>query len=292
MIVELDPIAYADLAAGPVTAFAVPDGAVIVSVTARDAVATIPAAGDAPAVIAAASLEWPEPFAKVLGATWVATYSPAVADDLLVGLMPQNGSRLVDAWLPDHVYGDPLLFADAVFGAGHIWTQSGGLGAQSGSVEPDWASNFGGSVTDGGVTWQDAGTTSDNGSVSLVLELGAPSASVAGDAYADTDELARILKIRNPTAEQLAALERVLVAAALEIDAELDRAVADALVPPFPALVVEVNLERAQELWQQSEATLGFIGIGAEAGPARIASNTWEKHALKLAPLKLRWGIA
>jgi hypothetical protein len=41
--------------------------------------------------------------------------------------------------------------------------------------------------------------------------------------YATVDELARILKIRQPTTEQVEAMERVLLAAAGEIDAEACR---------------------------------------------------------------------
>jgi hypothetical protein len=109
--------------------------------------------------------------------------------------------------------------------------------------------------------------------------------------YATADELARLLKIRQPSAEQTAAMERALEAATLEIDSELGRDTDDPLTDPYPALVVQVSLDRAEELWQQQEATLGFVGIGAESGPARIAANTWEKHAHKLAPLKQSWGI-
>jgi hypothetical protein len=109
--------------------------------------------------------------------------------------------------------------------------------------------------------------------------------------YASIDELARLLKIRDPSAAQRAAMARAIGAARIEIDDELDRDDDDQLEPPYPDLVVQVNLDRATELWQQEEATLGFVGIGAETGPARIASNTWDKHAHKLQPLKQSWGI-
>jgi hypothetical protein len=48
--------------------------------------------------------------------------------------------------------------------------------------------------------------------------------AVAGDTYATVDELFRILKIRTPTSEQTDAGERVLLAAAQEIDDEIDLA--------------------------------------------------------------------
>lgn len=106
--------------------------------------------------------------------------------------------------------------------------------------------------------------------------------------YADVDELARILKIRQPSDAQTTAMRRVLYAAAAEIDAELGRE--DSFSLPYPALVVEVNLERAVEHWQQEESAFGLIGLG-ETAPAFAASDTWNRHAHKLAPLKESWGI-
>jgi hypothetical protein len=109
--------------------------------------------------------------------------------------------------------------------------------------------------------------------------------------YAGTSELARILKLRTPTVEQLAAMERVLETAALEIDAELGRY--GVFGSPYPSLVVQVNLERAVEHWQQQEAAFGIIGLGgAEGFSVRTARDTWDRHAHKLAPLKDTWGIA
>jgi hypothetical protein len=108
-------------------------------------------------------------------------------------------------------------------------------------------------------------------------------------AYATTDELARILKIRDPSAEQTAAMLRVLTAAALEIDAELDRV--GIFASPYPPLVVQVNLERAAELWKLQEVQFGIV-LGSEFGATHIARNTWDKYAYTLAPLKDRWGLA
>lgn len=109
--------------------------------------------------------------------------------------------------------------------------------------------------------------------------------------YAGTAELARILKLRAPTVDQLAAMERVLTSAALEIDAELGRG--GSFGTPYPSLVVQVNLERAVEHWQQQEAAFGIIGLGgAEGFSVRVARDSWDRHAHKLAPLKDEWGIA
>lgn len=131
-----------------------------------------------------------------------------------------------------------------------------------------------------------------NGDVSEYTE---PIQNVQDDtyavAYATVDELARILKIRTPSAEQTAAMLRVLTAAALEIDAELDRP--GFFSSPYPPLVVHVNLERAAELWKLQEVQLGgLVGLGSEFGATHIARNTWDKYAYTLAPLKDRWGIA
>ena len=87
-------------------------------------------------------------------------------------------------------------------------------------------------------------------------------------------------------------MERVLEAAAVEIDWELGYT---SLVPapdPPPPLVVEVNLERAVEHWRQSSSPFGVIGIGAESEPVVTARNSWYRHHLKLAPLKVSQGVA
>jgi hypothetical protein len=109
--------------------------------------------------------------------------------------------------------------------------------------------------------------------------------------YAGTAELSRILKLRAPTSDQLTAMERVLTTAAMEIDAELGRYAS--FGTPYPSLVVQVNLERAVEHWQQQEAAFGIMGLGGiETGVVHTARDTWDRHAHKLAPLKDTWGMA
>jgi hypothetical protein len=105
--------------------------------------------------------------------------------------------------------------------------------------------------------------------------------------YATTSELAMILHITE--APNVNALNRVLAAAAAEIDAEIGL---DAPYSDPPALVVEVNLERAVEHWQQMKSPFGIIGLGSEAGGMFAATDSWNRHANKLAPLKASWGIA
>ena len=109
-------------------------------------------------------------------------------------------------------------------------------------------------------------------------------------AYATPDELARILKIRTPSAEQTAAMTRVLTAAALEIDSELDRP--SVFSSPYPPLVVTVNLQRAAELWFLQEVPTGVVGLGSEFGATHLARDSWAKYSIVLAPLKDQWGFA
>jgi hypothetical protein len=128
----------------------------------------------------------------------------------------------------------------------------------------------------------------------LTVSSSFPDDIVSGDAYVTTDELFRVLKIRQPTTEQETAAQRVLVAAAGEINAEIAAEEdADDLTGWQLALAQEVNLDRAVEHWRQQEAPFGILGFGNEAAvPGYIARDTWERHAQMLAPLKARWGIA
>jgi hypothetical protein len=111
--------------------------------------------------------------------------------------------------------------------------------------------------------------------------------------YATQAELARILKITNPNAEEQAAMDRVLLVAAGEIDSEIDF-VDDTndLTGWQLALAAEVNIERAVEHWQQAESPFGLLGLGSEVGPTHTATDSWRRHANKLAPLKEQWGLA
>jgi len=111
-------------------------------------------------------------------------------------------------------------------------------------------------------------------------------------AYADTDELQRLLRLSSPTPEQQEALQRVLDAAAEEIDWELGYTAASPAPTPTPTLVVEVNLERAVEHWQQGQSPFGIVGIGADTVPVVAARDSWYRHARKLAPLKTSYGVA
>ncbi len=87
-------------------------------------------------------------------------------------------------------------------------------------------------------------------------------------------------------------MDRVLMTAAVEIDAEIDLESTVTLTTEQTELAAEVNLERAVEHWRQEESPFGLVGLGAELGSAFTAKDSWERHALKLAPLKNQWGLA
>jgi len=106
-------------------------------------------------------------------------------------------------------------------------------------------------------------------------------------AYASADELARILQLGSPSAAQTTALERVLDAAATEIDAFLGLSVP--LTNPYPALVVEVNLERAVDHWKAEQSPFGIVMGGDTVSYS--SRNSWRRHAYTLLPLKEGFGV-
>jgi hypothetical protein len=112
-------------------------------------------------------------------------------------------------------------------------------------------------------------------------------------AYATTTELARILHIRTPTAEQTIAMQGDLDTASLEIDDEIDLAAdADALTAAQTALVKNVCLDRAADLWNHRESKAGATGLFGDEGLPMPGRYSWERYAQRLANVKNQWGIA
>lgn len=107
------------------------------------------------------------------------------------------------------------------------------------------------------------------------------------DIYATVDELFRILKIRTPTADQTAAGQRVMQAAAGEINAKMGRV--DDLEPWQQQLCAEVNLERAVEHWMQEESPFGLVGLDSPTGPTYLPRKS--RALAKLLPAQQRWGV-
>ena len=117
-------------------------------------------------------------------------------------------------------------------------------------------------------------------------ELEAP--SVAADlpgAYASTDELARALRVR-VTAENLPGLEKCLLAAAREIDHDVDGP-----IEPGDPLANRVNILRGVEWAKANDAAFGVIGFD-ETGALQAPRDGFNRHAYTLAPLKAHWGVA
>ncbi len=111
-------------------------------------------------------------------------------------------------------------------------------------------------------------------------------------AYSDATELARILKIRSPSAAQTAALNQVLLVAAGEINSEIGLTNSD-LAGWELALAVQVNLDRAADLWRHTESIPGITGLlGDESAPSLPGRYSWNRYAERLAPLKSSWGLA
>lgn len=115
-------------------------------------------------------------------------------------------------------------------------------------------------------------------------------------AYGEVSELARRLKIDSPSSAQTEALQQCLDTAAIEIDWELDGTPSwtpPPTAPPYPALVIEVNYQRAVEHWQKGQPPfVGIASVGGDAIPLLTARNSWYAHHLKLLPLKLSFGVA
>jgi hypothetical protein len=106
------------------------------------------------------------------------------------------------------------------------------------------------------------------------------------------DELARILKLRTPTAAQTAAMQRVLLVSAGEINMEIDFATDDSLQGWERSLCEQVNLDRAADLWRHTESIPGVLGVLDEGVPLTPGRYSWERYGQRLAPVKRQWGFA
>ena len=126
----------------------------------------------------------------------------------------------------------------------------------------------------------------------VTVTSSAPDGDYDGTTYATVDELYPIIKIRDPSAAQVTKANRVLLAAAGEINRELDLSDDQALDGFGVALAAQVNLLRAAELWKEEETQFGIFNVSENFGTTFIARDTWDKHAIKLAPLKGQWGLA
>lgn len=124
----------------------------------------------------------------------------------------------------------------------------------------------------------------------IIVTSASPYGPITGDSYGNVDELARRLKIREPTPAQTDELTRVLTEATTEINSEIDLAEGVELTSGQIALATGVNYDRAVELWAMSP--FGIIGLGTETGGMYASKDSWAPYANRLAPLKNQWGFA
>jgi hypothetical protein len=107
------------------------------------------------------------------------------------------------------------------------------------------------------------------------------------DVYGTADELFRRLKIRSPTADQTASADRILVAASGEVNAKMGRLTG--LADWEASLATEVTLERAAELWNESEVPFGAIGLDNPSGPVFVSRHS--RALQKLTVVQESWGV-
>jgi hypothetical protein len=112
-------------------------------------------------------------------------------------------------------------------------------------------------------------------------------------AYATTDELFRILKVRDATAAQIAAAQGDLDTATIEINSEIDWPDDhDPATTQQLELFKGVCIDRAADLWRHRESAPGILGVVDEAVPSTFGRYSWERYAQRLSPEKEQWGIA
>jgi hypothetical protein len=107
-------------------------------------------------------------------------------------------------------------------------------------------------------------------------------------AYIDVATLASVVQVNETS--RATDLQRVIDAAAGEIDAEIGYTLGVSDDAWKLALAAHVNLERAADLWHMELVPVGIMGLGGES-PLFTPRNSWERHANVLTPLKNEWGI-
>ena len=110
-------------------------------------------------------------------------------------------------------------------------------------------------------------------------------------AYCTVDELRFALNKTKPfTADETAAGQKCIDAAADEMDHYVDRLASDP-IPAESALANRVNVLRAVEWWKANDAAFGVIG-NAETGALQAPRDSFARHGRELVPLKQQWGVA
>lgn len=112
-------------------------------------------------------------------------------------------------------------------------------------------------------------------------------------AYATTDDLFRVLKIRTPSTDQTAAAQGDLDTATIEIDSEIDLSSTHAsLTTEQLELVKGVCIDRAADLWRHRESAPGILGVVDEAVPSVPGRYSFARYVARLSVIKDQWGLA
>lgn len=110
-------------------------------------------------------------------------------------------------------------------------------------------------------------------------------------AYATVEELGAALRVR-VTDTNRDSLQQKLDAAAVEIDAYLDRDPATPLPTPAPPNVIEANINAAVDLAKAADAAFGIVGM-SDIGALHVSSaDAVSRQAGLLMPHKQRFGVA
>lgn len=108
--------------------------------------------------------------------------------------------------------------------------------------------------------------------------------------YASIEELAAALRIAVTPANS-ALLQACLEAAAVEIDASIDRVDSTAALPAGQEILAgRVNLVRAVEWFKSNDAAFGVIGT-TDTGSLTAPRNGFNRHRAALRPIKQQYGI-
>ncbi len=109
--------------------------------------------------------------------------------------------------------------------------------------------------------------------------------------FTDSDELFRVLRVRQPSTEQTAAANRVILVAAQEIMDEIDLSALELSAGDI-AVCESVNLDRAADLWRHTESAPGVLGVVDEFQSSTPGRYSWARYAARLSVVKDQWGIA
>ncbi len=104
-------------------------------------------------------------------------------------------------------------------------------------------------------------------------------------------ELFRVLRVRQPSTEQTAAADRLILVAAQEIMDEIDLSKLE-LTAGGVAVCESVNIDRAADLWRHTESAPGVLGVVDEFQSTTPGRYSWARYAARLSVLKDQWGIA